>query len=79
LDEHDREAGGRGRGAPLRLRQLRVEAQIQSADAQKNLARATAKNARYMLLAAIASTVSAVVTVIGVVYGVYVVVSRVPH
>ena len=78
LDESEREVGGRGR-APLRLRQLRVEAQIQSADAQKHMARATAKSARYMLIAAIASTVSAVVTAAGVIYGVYVVISRAPH
>jgi hypothetical protein len=79
LDENERELGGRARGAPLRMRQLRLESQIQSADAQKNMARATAKSARYMLMAAIASTVSAVVTVIGVIYGVYVVVSHTPH
>ena len=79
LDEGERESGARGRGAPLRLRQLRVEAQVQSADAQKIMARATVKSARYMLIAAVVSSVSAAITVVGVAYGLYVLVSRAPH
>ena len=71
--------GGRTRGMPLRMRQMRVEAQVQAADAQKLIARATARSARYMLIAAVASGVSSIATLIAVLYGMYVLLPRVPH
>lgn len=70
--------GGRGRGA-LRMRQLRMDAQVQLADLQKIMARATAKSARYMLWAAVAAAASSIVTVIAVLYGVLAVLPRITH
>jgi hypothetical protein len=72
------EFAGRGRGA-LRMRQLRMDAQIQLADAQKMMARATAKSARYMLWATLVCAASSVVTVIAVLYGVLAVLPRLAH
>lgn len=76
--EGQNEFGGRGRGA-LRMRQLRMDAQVQLADAQKMMARATAKSARYMLWAVVACAASSVITVIAVLYGVLAVLPRVTH
>lgn len=67
------------RGVTLRMRQLRLEAQTQLADAQKSLARATVKSASYMLWATIVCSVSSVITVIAVLYGVLVVLPHVVH
>jgi hypothetical protein len=65
--------------AALRMRQLRMDAQIQLADAQRLMARATAKSARYMLWAVVACATSSVVTVLAVLYGLLVVLPRVSH
>jgi hypothetical protein len=67
------------RSVPLRMRQLRFEAQTQLADAQKSLARATVKSARYMLWATVVCTVSSVITVVAVLYGVLVVLPHLAH
>jgi hypothetical protein len=77
--ESQNEYGGRGGRGALRMRQLRMDAQVQLADAQKMMARATAKSARYMLWAAIACATSSVITVIAVLYGVLAVLPRVTH
>jgi hypothetical protein len=60
----------RGRGM-VRLRQMRVDAQVQSADAQKFAARAAVRTARYMLWAVIIATISTVITATAVVYGIF--------
>ena len=73
------EQSGAAAPAPLRMRQIRVEAQVQLAEAQKMMARATTKSARYMLWAAIAAAASSVVTVISVLYGVFFVLPHVAH
>ena len=72
------EYGGRGRGA-LRMRQIRMDAQVQLADAQKMMARATARSARLMLWATIVCAASSEVTEIAVLYGVQKVLPRVTH
>jgi len=77
--ESQNEYGGRARGVPLRMRQLRIEAQIQLAEAQKSLARATVRSARYMLWATVACAASSVITVVAVLYGVFSVLSRLAH
>ena len=43
------------------------------------MARATTKSARYMLWAVVAATISSVVTVIAVLYGVFVVLPHFAH
>lgn len=73
------EQSGRGRAAPLRMRQVRVEAQVQLAESQRTMARATAKSARYMLWAVVATTISSVVTVIAVLYGVFAILPHFIH
>ncbi len=78
-DLGESEQGGRGRTVPLRMRQIWVEAQVQLAEAQRAMARATTKSARYMLWAALASAISSVVTVIAVLYAVLVVLPHVTH
>jgi hypothetical protein len=49
------------------------------ADAQRMMARATAKSARYMLWAVVACAASSVITVVAVLYGVFQVLPRVTH
>jgi hypothetical protein len=78
LGDSQGEYGGRGRGA-LRMRQMRMDAQAQLADAQRMMARATAKSARYMLWAVVACAASSVITVVAVLYGVFQVLPRVTH
>jgi len=77
-DNHD-DFGGLARGVPPRMRQLRVEAQVQLADAQRMIARAMTKSTRYMFWATLACTASSIVTVIAVLYGVFAVLPRVTH
>jgi hypothetical protein len=85
LSEEDDGGGGEGQSEyqrrlpPLRMRQIRMDIQAQLAEAQKLTARATAKCARYMLIAAAASAVSSVVTMVAVLYGIFVLLPRVPH
>lgn len=73
------EGQARGRPVPLRLRQMRVEAQVQMAETQKMMARAMTKSAGYMLWAVVACSASAVITVIAVLYGLVAVLPRVTH
>lgn len=53
---------------PARRRQLRINAEIQAAEAQKVAARAAVKNARYLLLAVIIAAISTVITTAGSVF-----------
>jgi hypothetical protein len=64
-DDADDNESGLG---PARRRQLRINAEIQSAEAQKVAARAAVKNARYLLWAVILATFSTVVTTAGTVF-----------
>jgi len=64
---------------PLRLRQLRLQAQSQLADAQREMARSTVRIAYYTFWAAMACAVSSVTTVGAVLYGIFVVLPRVAH
>jgi hypothetical protein len=77
--ETQNEDVGRPRGLPLRMRQLRFEAQVRLADAQKSLASATVRSARYMLWTTIVCAVSSVITVLAVLYSLLVVLPRVVH
>jgi hypothetical protein len=56
--------------SPLRRRQLRIHAEIRAAEAQKLAARATVKNARYMLWAVIIAAISTIITTAGSVFNV---------
>jgi hypothetical protein len=57
-------------GQPTRRRQLRINAEILAAEAQKVAARAAVRNARYMLWAVIVAAISTVVSAAGAVFGV---------
>lgn len=72
------EYGARGRGA-LRMRQMRLDAQAQLAEAQRMMARASARSARYMLWAVIACTASSIITTVAVLYGILTVLPRLTH
>jgi hypothetical protein len=65
----DAEQNDNGLG-PARRRQLRINAEIQAAEAQKVAARAAVKNARYLLLAVIIAAVSTIITTAGSVFGI---------
>ncbi len=65
-ETEDNEAGP----GPVRRRQLRIHAEIQAAEAQKLAARATVKNARYMLWAVIIAAISTVISTAGSVFSV---------
>lgn len=54
--------------APVRRRQLRINAEIQAAEAQKVAARAAVKNARYMLWAVIIAAISTLISTAGSVF-----------
>lgn len=73
------EQSGRGRAVPLRMRQARIEAQVQLAEGQKTMARAMTESARYMLWAVIACAASSAITVIAVLYGVFAVLPHMTH
>jgi hypothetical protein len=79
LGEAHAEFGGNRGVPPLRLRQLRLQAQAQMADAQRAMARAIVKSARYMLWATTVCAVSSVITVGAVLYSVLVVLPHVGH
>jgi len=64
LEENDNEV------APARRRQLRINAEIQAAEAQKVAARAAVKNARYMLWAVAIAAISTIITAAGSVFSV---------
>jgi hypothetical protein len=72
------EYGARGRGA-LRMRQMRLDAQAQLAEAQRMMARATVRSVRYMLWAVIACTAASVITAAAVLYGLLAVLPRLSH
>ena len=63
-EENENEIG------PARRRQLRINAEIQAAEAQKVAARAAVKNARYMLWAVIIATISTIISTAGSIFGV---------
>ncbi len=73
------EQSGRGHAEQLRMRQARIEAQVQLAEGQKTMARAMTESTRYMLWAVIACAASSVITVIAVLYGVFAVLPHMTH
>jgi predicted anti-sigma-YlaC factor YlaD len=52
-----------------RVKQPRVNVEIQAAEAQRIAARATLRNARYMLWAVIIAAISTLISTAGAVYG----------
>jgi hypothetical protein len=64
--DDDGDAGGGPQGRARQKKRVNVE--IQLADAQKALARATEKNARYLLWAVVIATLSTLVSTAGVLY-----------
>lgn len=72
------EYGARGRRA-LRMRQMRLDAQAQLAEAQRMMARVSARSVRYMLWAVIACTASSIITAAAVLYGILAVLPRLNH